>query len=94
MLWHYSYFILTNQRIRCVQRNGFFAQSIVDISLKTITNTQYQESGFIGSILYKYGHINIESISADLYIERVANAKKVYNKLQDLLEYEDYEKED
>ncbi len=93
VLWHYSYFILTDQRLRCIQRNGIFAQAIVDINLRNITNTQYQESGLIGAMIYKYGNINIESVSADLMIERVANARKVYNVLQDLINKKELDEE-
>ncbi len=83
MLWYFSFFILTDQRLRCVQRNGVFSQAIFDIHLKSVTNTQYSENGLL-SFLYGYGDIKIEFNSGELIIDRVANSTEVYNILQDL----------
>ncbi len=93
IMWYYSYFIITNQRIRCIQRNGLFNQSIVDISLDTISSIQYQERG-LGSVLFNYGNLSINSSSGDLFVSRAKDARQIYDLIQNLLNTEsDYNEE-
>lgn len=84
ILWYYSYYILTNQRLRCIQRNSVFNQVVMDISLESINNVLYQERG-LWSIL-KCGDILINSESGDLIISNIKNAETKFNKIQNILE--------
>lgn len=45
-LWYYSFYIITNQRLRYTQRSGLFRQTVLDLSLDSIELVRYQTSGF------------------------------------------------
>lgn len=93
MLWHFSIYIVTDQRIRQINQKGFFGRSVIDIPLSKIQSINYNISGFFADI-FKFGTINILTIAGDLEIKNVEHPEEIYNKLQDIIgqiETEDYE---
>lgn len=93
MLWHFSIYIVTDQRIRQIHQKGFFERSVVDIPLSKIQSINYNIPGFFADI-FKFGTINILTIVGDLTIKNVEHPEEIYNRLQDVIgeiETEDYE---
>lgn len=93
MLWYFSIYIVTDQRIRQIHQKGFFGKSVVDIPLSKIQSINYNISGFFADI-FKFGTINILTMVGDLEIKNVERPEDIYNKLQDVIgeiETEDYE---
>lgn len=80
--WYYTYFILTNQRVRQVSQKGFFGKSVVDLGLSKIQNVSYNIPGFSGEV-FGFGTIVIQTYVGDLVIDRIHHPDKIYNKLQD-----------
>ena len=58
VLWHFSIYIVTNERIRQVQQKSFFKKVVVDLSLDKISSISYSIPGFFGTIC-GYGTIII-----------------------------------
>lgn len=82
-LWYYSFYIITNQRLRYTQRSGLFRQTVLDLNLDSIELVRYQTSGFLSEMV-GYGDLIIDSVTGELTIDKIKQAKEIYNLLQDL----------
>ncbi len=82
ILWYFTVYIVTNQRIRQITQKGLFGKDVVELRLSKIQNISYNIPGFTGEI-FKFGTIVIQTIVGDLVIHQVEHADKIYNKLQD-----------
>ena len=82
ILWYYSIYIVTDQRIRQVTQRGFFGKDVIDLRLSKVQSISYNIPGFSGDIFH-FGTIVIHTIVGDLVIHHVEHPVKIYNKLQD-----------
>lgn len=82
ILWYYTIFIVTDQRIRQITQYGFFGKDVVEIKLSKIQSISYHIPGFSGEIL-KYGNIIIQTLVGDLLIKNVEHPSEIYEALQD-----------
>ena len=92
MLWHFSVYIVTNQRIRQVSQKGLFKRTVVDLGLDKIQSVSYNVPGLIGGVM-GYGTLLIQTQVGDMEIEMVSQPEKTYNKIQNLLGILEYEEE-
>lgn len=83
MLWHFSYYLLTNQRIRQVQQRGLFRKSVVDLGLDKVQSISYEVPGIFGGML-GYGTLLLQTQVGNMKISMVQGPEKTYNILQDL----------
>jgi hypothetical protein len=81
ILWYFSIYIVTNQRIRQITQKGFFGKDIVELRLSKIQNISYSVPGFSGEV-FKFGTIVIQTFVGDLIIRNVEHPDKIYEKLQ------------
>ena len=84
MLWYFSIYIVTNQRIRQISQRGLFKKSVVDLGLDKIQSISYGVNG-IRAGLMGYGTIVLQTAVGDLVISMVKNSEKIYNDLQNLI---------
>lgn len=82
LMWRFTYYIVTSQRIRQVTQKGFFGTDVVELSLSKIQNISYNIPGLFGE-LFKFGTIVIQTFVGDLVINKVEYPSEIYNKLQD-----------
>ncbi len=82
MMWYFTIYIVTNQRLRQVTQRGFFGKDVVELRLSKIQNISYNIPGFSGEV-FGFGTIVIQTFVGDLVIRHVEHADKTYNKLQD-----------
>jgi uncharacterized membrane protein YdbT with pleckstrin-like domain len=82
MMWYFTVYIVTNQRLRQVTQRGFFGKDVVELRLSKIQNISYNIPGFSGEI-FGFGTIVIQTFVGDLVIRNVEHPDKTYNKLQD-----------
>lgn len=82
VIWYYTYYIVTNQRIRQITQRGFFGKDVVELRLEKVQNISYNIPGFFGE-MFKFGTIVIQTIVGDLVIQNVEHPDEIYNKLQD-----------
>jgi hypothetical protein len=85
MMWYFTVYIVTNQRIRQITQKGFFGKNVVELKLSKIQNISYNIPGFSGEI-FKYGTIVIQTYVGDLVIHNAEHPDKIYNKLQNAVE--------
>ena len=82
IMWYFTIYIVTDQRIRQVTQRGFFGKDVIELRLSKVQNISYNIPGFSGEI-FKYGTIVIQTLVGDLVINNVEHPDKIYNKLQD-----------
>jgi hypothetical protein len=82
VLWYFTIYIVTDQRIRQVTQQGFFGKDVIDLRLSKIQNISYNIPGFSGEIFH-FGTIVIQTFVGDLVIKNVEHPSETYNKLQD-----------
>jgi Bacterial PH domain len=82
ILWYFTIYIVTDQRIRQVTQKGFFGKDVIELRLSKIQNISYNIPGFSGEI-FQFGTIVIQTFVGDLVIHNVEHPDKTYNKLQD-----------
>ncbi|MCB9819891.1 PH domain-containing protein [Candidatus Nomurabacteria bacterium] len=82
MLWYYTVFIVTDQRLRQVTQIGFFGTDVVELQLSKIQNISYNIPGFTGEV-FGFGTIVVQTFVGDLVIRKAEHPAKVYNMLQD-----------
>lgn len=85
MMWYFTVFIVSNERIRQVTQRGFFGKDVVELRLSKIQNISYTIPGFTGEI-FKFGTIVIQTFVGDLVIRNVEHPDRTYNKLQDAVQ--------
>ena len=84
ILWYFSVYIVTNQRIRQIAQKGLFGREVIDLKLSKVQNVSYSIPGINGEVLH-FGTIVIQTLVGDLIIRSVSNPDKIYNRLQDAL---------
>ncbi len=82
LMWYFTMYIVTDQRIRQITQYGFFGKDVVELRLSKIQNISYNVPGFTGEI-FGFGTIVIQTFVGDLVINNVGHPDKVYNQLQD-----------
>lgn len=81
LMWYYTVYIVTDQRLRQVTQKGFFGKDVVELGLSKIQNISYNIPGFSGEVL-GFGTIVIQTYVGDLVISKVEHPEEIYNKLQ------------
>lgn len=81
MLWYFSFYIVTNERLRQTRQKGFFQKSVVDLELDSIKNMSYGVHGLFATI-FNYGSILIQTEAGDLVLSMVSHPETVYNELE------------
>ena len=82
IMWYFTIYLVTNQRIRQITQRGFFGKDVVELRLSKIQNISYNIPGFSGEV-FGFGTIVIQTFVGDLVIRNVEHPEKTYNKLQD-----------
>ena len=81
LMWYFTAYIVTDQRIRQITQHGFFGKDVVELRLSKIQNISYNVPGFSGEI-FDFGTIVIQTFVGDLVIKNVAHPDAIYNQLQ------------
>jgi hypothetical protein len=82
IMWYFTVYIVTDQRIRQVTQKGFFGKDVIELRLSKIQNISYNVPGLSGE-LFHFGTIVIQTFVGDLVIHKVEHPDEIYNKLQD-----------
>jgi hypothetical protein len=82
VLWYFSFYMLTNQRLRQVRQKGIFKKTVVDLDLENILSASYGQHGMFAT-MFNYGTILIQTSAGDLVLSMVSKPETVYNELGD-----------
>jgi uncharacterized membrane protein YdbT with pleckstrin-like domain len=79
LLWYFSIYIVTNERIRQVAQRGFLNRTVIDLWLDRIVSVSCRVKGF-GSI-FNYGTIMINTTAGELVMSDISGAQMVADEL-------------
>ncbi len=82
--WHYSVFIVTDQRLIQITQKGLFHRSVVDMRLNQIQMINYQIAGLQETLL-GFGTIMMQTFVGDLVIHEIHHPAKIQKKLLEIL---------
>jgi uncharacterized membrane protein YdbT with pleckstrin-like domain len=85
--WHFSVFILTDQRFIQITQKGFFHRSVADLGLAQIQAVNYEVAGLQETLL-GFGTINMRTYVGDLEIKDVHHPAKVQKRILSILKDE------
>lgn len=85
--WHFSVFIVTDQRFIQITQKGLFHRSVADLGLQQIQSVNYEVAG-IEETMLGFGTIKMQTYVGDLTIHKVHRPAKVQKKLLSILRQE------
>src|SRR5438270_11136352 len=85
--WHFSVFIVTDQRFIQITQKGLFHRSVADLTLAQIQSVNYEVSGLQETLL-GFGTINMQTYVGDLVIHDVHHPARIQKKLLSILRAE------
>ncbi len=83
MLWYFSLYIVTNERIRQITQKGIFKKTTVDLGIDKIISISVSIPGVRAGI-FGYGTLLIQTSVGDLVISQVPKPEEIHNKLQNV----------
>jgi hypothetical protein len=84
MSWHYSVFVITDQRFIQITQKGFFHRSVVDMGLNQIQMVNYEIAGLQETLL-GFGTIMMQTFVGDLVIHYIHHPQKIQKHLLEIL---------
>ena len=85
--WHFSIFIVTDQRFIQITQKGLFHRAVADLGLSQIQSVNYEVSGLQETLL-GFGTIKMQTYVGDLTIHDVHHPAKIQKKLLSILRAE------
>ena len=85
--WHFSVFIVTDQRFIQITQRGLFHRAVADLGLQQIQSVNYEVSGLQETLL-GFGTIKMQTYMGDLVINDVHHPAKTQKKLLGILREE------
>lgn len=85
--WHFSVFIVTDQRFIQITQKGLFHRSVADLGLGQIQSVNYEVAGLQETLL-GFGTIKMQTYVGDLTIHEVHHPAKIQKQLLNILREE------
>lgn len=85
--WHFSVFIVTDQRFIQIAQKGFFHRSVADLGLSQIQSVNYSIQGLQETLL-RFGTISMRTYVGDLEIKDVHKPAEVQKRILSILKEE------
>jgi uncharacterized membrane protein YdbT with pleckstrin-like domain len=82
--WHFSVFIVTDQRFIQITQKGLFHRSVADLGLSQIQSVNYEVMGLQETLL-GFGTIKMQTYVGDLIVHDVHHPAKIQKKLLGIL---------
>ncbi len=82
--WHFSIFIITDQRFIQITQKGLFHRSVADLGLAQIQSVNYDVAGLQETLL-GFGTIKMQTYVGDLTIHDVHHPAKIQKRLLTIL---------
>ena len=82
--WHFSVFIITDQRFIQITQKGLFHRAVADLGLSQIQSINYEVAGLQETLL-GFGTIKMQTYVGDLVIHDVHHPAKIQKKLIGIL---------
>ncbi len=87
MSWHFSVYVLTDQRFIIIKQKGFFHRAVSDIPLNLVQSVNYVIKG-IEQTLLGFGTIILQTFIGDTKLHHIHHPAKVQRKIVELMKKE------
>lgn len=87
--WHFSVFILTDQRFIQITQKGMFHRAVSDLALAQVQSVNYEVSGLQETLL-GFGTIKMQTYVGDLTIHDLHHPAKIQKRLVNVLRERGY----
>lgn len=87
--WHFSVFILTDQRFIQITQKGMFHRAVSDLALAQVQSVNYEVSGLQETML-GFGTIKMQTYVGDLTIHDLHHPAKIQKRLVNVLRERGY----
>jgi uncharacterized membrane protein YdbT with pleckstrin-like domain len=85
--WHFSVFIVTDQRFIQISQKGLFHRSVADLGLPQIQSVNYEVAGLQETLL-GFGTIKMQTYVGDLTIHEVHHPARIQKRILGILRQE------
>ncbi len=82
--WHFSVFIVSDQRLIQITQKGLFHRSVIDMGLNQIQMINYEVAGLQETLL-GFGTIMMQTFVGDLVIREVGHPAKIQKQILQIL---------
>ena len=82
--WHFSVFIVTNQRFIQIAQKGLFHRAVSDIKLSQIQSMNYSILGMTET-MFGFGTIVLQTYMGDIQLHDVPKPAKTQGRIQEIL---------
>jgi len=82
--WHFSVFIITDQRFIQITQKGLFHRAVADIGLHQVQSINYEVSGLQETLL-GFGTMKVQTYIGDMMINDIGHPEKVQKKFLSIL---------
>jgi len=82
--WHFTVYIVTDQRLMQINQKGLWKRSVVDIGLDKIQTVYYEIKG-LQETLFGFGTIVIQTYVGELVIHDVHHPRQIQKKVSHIL---------
>jgi hypothetical protein len=82
--WHFTVYIVTDQRLMQINQKGLWKRSVVDIGLDKIQTVSYEIKG-LQETLFGFGTIVIQTYVGELVIHDVHHPRQIQKKVSHIL---------
>lgn len=82
LLWYFSIYIVTSDRVRIIRQSGLFTKTVTDIDLSSIESIECHIKGLFSN-LFRYGTIVVSTRSSGQYsMPYIRDAEGIQSRLQ------------
>lgn len=78
--WHFSIFIVTNERLIQIRQRGFFDRKVIDISHDKIQSVNYEIKG-MQATLFHFGTIIVQTYVGEIVLQFIHQPENVHELL-------------
>jgi len=82
--WHFTVYIVTDQRLMQINQKGLWKRSVVDIGLDKIQTVSYEIKG-LQETIFGFGTIVIQTYVGELVIHDVHHPRQIQKKVSHIL---------
>lgn len=81
--WHYSIYILTDQRLIDIHQKGFFNRQVREVGMDKIQSINYHIKG-VQAALFKFGDITVQTYTGDWVLKAIHHPVTVHTKMMEI----------
>jgi uncharacterized membrane protein YdbT with pleckstrin-like domain len=78
--WHYSVYIVTDQRLIDIRQKGFFNRRVAEVGFDKVQSINYHIKGLQAALL-KFGDITLQTYTGDWVMKSIYHPEEVHSQI-------------